>query len=84
MKMNHFHTSDQRVQPVHISHIALVLECYLVTPFLKNYQIPLMQQMAFGISSAPAIFQRVMDSILQGIPRILCYQELIIVGRESV
>ena len=23
----HFHTSDQRVKPVHISYIALVLEC---------------------------------------------------------
>ena len=26
--MYHFHTSDQRIQPVHISHIALVPECY--------------------------------------------------------
>jgi len=25
--MYHFHTSDQRVKPVHISYIALVLEC---------------------------------------------------------
>jgi len=25
--MYHFHTSDQRIQPVHISHFALVLEC---------------------------------------------------------
>ena len=26
--MYHFHTSDQRVQPLHISHIELVLECW--------------------------------------------------------
>jgi len=35
--------------------------------------------MPFGISSAPAIFQRVMDSILQGIPKVLCYLDDILV-----
>ena len=27
MAIYHFYTSDQRIQPVRISHIALVLEC---------------------------------------------------------
>ena len=30
-------------------------------------------RLPFRIASAPAIFQRAMDSILQGIPRVLCY-----------
>ncbi len=30
-------------------------------------------QLPFGIASAPAIFQRTMDSILQGIEGVACY-----------
>ena len=35
--------------------------------------------MPFGISSAPAIFQRTMDQILQGIPNVICYIDDILV-----
>ena len=31
------------------------------------------QRMPFGISPAPAIFQRTMDTILQGIKHVICY-----------
>ena len=36
-------------------------------------------RMPFGISSAPAIFQRTMDQILQGIPNVICYIDDILV-----
>ena len=36
-------------------------------------------RMPFGISSAPAIFQRAMDNILQGLPNVLCYLDDILI-----
>ena len=27
----------------------------------------------FGVSSAPAVFQKAMDTILQGLPQVICY-----------
>ena len=36
-------------------------------------------RLPFGIASAPAIFQRTMDSILQGIPNVICYLDDILV-----
>ena len=36
-------------------------------------------RLPFGIASAPALFQKVMDSILQGIPGALCYIDDILV-----
>ena len=30
-------------------------------------------RLPFGVASAPAVFQRAMDSILQGIPYVACY-----------
>ena len=36
-------------------------------------------RLPFGIASAPAIFQRAMDSILQGIPQVLCYLDDILI-----
>ena len=35
--------------------------------------------MPFGIASAPAVFQKIMDTILQGIPRTICYIDDILV-----
>ena len=41
-------------------------------------------RLPFGIASAPAIFQRAMDSILQGIPNVLCYiDDILITGRTE-
>ena len=38
-------------------------------------------RLPFGVASAPAIFQRTMDTILQGIPHVLCYlDDLLITG----
>ena len=41
-------------------------------------------RLPFGIASAPAIFQRSMDSILQGIPSVICYlDDLLITGASD-
>ena len=37
----------------------------------------------FGVSSAPAIFQRTMDNLLQGIPQVCVYLDDILVTRKS-
>ena len=39
-------------------------------------------RLPFGIASAPAIFQQTMDTILHGIPGVLCYvDDVLIVGK---
>ena len=40
-------------------------------------------QLPFGIASAPAVFQRVMDTILQGIDGVACYIDDIIMGKTD-
>ena len=40
-------------------------------------------RLPFGVASAPAIFQRLMDRILQGIPRVICYIDDILVTGAS-
>ena len=41
------------------------------------------KRLPFGVASAPAIFQRTMDTILQGIPHVVCYIDDILVTGES-
>ena len=36
-------------------------------------------RLAFGISSAPAIFHRVMENLFKGIPGVCCYQDDILI-----
>ena len=41
-------------------------------------------RLPFGVASAPAVFQRAMDSILQGIPHVICYlDDILITGRSE-
>ena len=40
-------------------------------------------RMPYGASSAPSIFQRVMDSMFQGIPHVLCYLDAILITGSS-
>ena len=41
-------------------------------------------RLPFGIASAPAIFQRSMDAILQGIPSVICYlDDLLVTGASD-
>ena len=41
------------------------------------------QRLPFGISSAPAIFQRAMDSLMQGLPNVVVYLDDILVSGKS-
>ena len=40
-------------------------------------------RLPFGIASAPAIFQKLMDSVLQGLPHVICYIDDILVTGTS-
>ena len=40
-------------------------------------------RMPFGVASAPAIFQRTMDTILQGLPQVFCYLDDILVTGDT-
>ncbi len=40
-------------------------------------------RLPFGVASAPAIFQKVMDTMLQGIPHVICYLDDILVTGEN-
>ena len=40
-------------------------------------------RLTFAVSSAPAIFQRAMDAIIQGLPHIICYVDDIVVTEKE-
>ena len=40
-------------------------------------------RLPFGVASAPALFQRVMDTVLQGIPKVICYIDDILVTGDT-
>ena len=42
------------------------------------------QRLPYGVASAPAIWQRAMDQILQGIPGVFCYLDDIIVTGSTL
>ena len=40
-------------------------------------------RLPFGIHSAPGVFQRIMDTVLAGIPKVICYLDDILVAGET-
>ena len=40
-------------------------------------------RLPFGVASAPALFQRVMDTVMQGLPRVACYLGNILITGET-
>ena len=42
-------------------------------------------RLPFGVASAPALFQQMMDTVLQGLPNVLCYlDDILVTGRSDV
>jgi hypothetical protein len=50
-----------------------------MTPFGRYY----FKRLPFGISSAPEVFQRTMESILQGIEGVVCYMDDVVVSGDT-
>jgi hypothetical protein len=50
-----------------------------MTPFGRYY----FKRIPFGISSAPEVFQRTMESILQGIEGVVCYMDDVVVSGDT-
>ena len=40
-------------------------------------------RLPFGVASAPALFQKVMDTVLQGLPKVICYLDDILITSSS-
>ena len=41
-------------------------------------------RLPFGVASTPAMFQRLMDTILQGIPHVICYiDDILVTGKDD-
>ena len=40
-------------------------------------------RLPFGVATTPAVFQRAMDSVLQGIPHCICYLDDILVTERT-
>ena len=40
-------------------------------------------RLPFGVASAPALFQKVMDTVLQGLPKVICYLDNILITGSS-
>ena len=41
-------------------------------------------RLPFGVSSAPAVFQQVMDTVLQGLPNVICYLDDVLITGSTV
>ena len=54
-------------------------ECKKYTTINTHKGLYQYSRLPFGIASAPAIFQKTMDAILQGIPHVICYIDDILV-----
>ena len=75
---------DKKFTKLDLSHayLQLPLDKYVtINTYRGLYKYT---RLPFGISSAPATFQEVMDTILQGIPNIICYiDDILVTGADD-
>lgn len=80
-------SGGQKFHKIDLCHAYLQMQVDLVSQELLTivthnglYQY---QRLPFGITSAPALFQRAMDQILSGPNRVQCYLYLLITGNDD-
>ena len=59
--------------------IPLDTESQLLTTFITPYGRFCFHRLCFGISSAPEIFQRTMNKILEGVPGVICHMDDVLI-----
>lgn len=63
--------------------VELAPESRHLTTFITHRGCYRFKKVPFGLSSAPKAYQKVMDSMLAGMPGIVCYMEDVIVHAEN-
>ena len=67
------------------AYLQVLLDEKLISYCVMNSHQGLYQckRLPFEIASAPALFQKLMDSVLMGIPDVICYLNDILIGSKD-